>query len=286
MSVSNKFFLLLSLTSFQSMNSILEKLFEHFKTRPNECIVKDLQDAFEFISTYENQFSNADIKNVTDCLWYEAEFKCRRDKSINLYEQANGDWDKDVYAQAKSIMHSIDDNKDNPNKINELLGQIDNLLKQTTSLATQLKIRTNLSKLLFKLNVKGKAPQVVKQRVKLSPIGEFIRDFNSIAIEDKPNEALELMKEITEDKLPKLVGFTFNDSITKSKIILSSMDLDRGEESWVAKGKDFTKALEKVTDPKGYLLLVWCFQHLLSTGQFFSIDEYVERKFNYKKSKA
>ena len=94
------------------------------------------------------------------------------------------------------------------------------------------------------------------------------------------------MKEITEDKLPKLVGFTFNDSITKCKIILSSMDLDRGAHSWVAKEKDFTKALEKVTDPKGYLLLVWCFNHLLSTGQFFSIDEYVERKFNYKKSKA
>ena len=266
------------------MNPRLKKLLEHFKTRPNECIVKDLQDAFDFMSKHD--FSNEDIKQATCRLWDEATYKCRRYRPINLYQQAHGNWDKDVYAQANSLMNSIADNKDNTNKINELVGQIDNLLKLTTSIATSLQIRTSLSKLLYKFNVKEKTPQVVKQRVKLSPIGQFINNFNSIAIEDKPNEALELMKEITEDKLPKLVGFTFNDSITKSKIILSSMDLDRGEESWVAKEKDFTEALEKVTDPKGYLLLVWCFNQLLSTGQFFSIDEYVERKFNYKKSKA
>lgn len=263
------------------MNSTLEKLVERFKEIPNECIVERLQMAFEFISKYENQFSNADIKNVTDCLWHEAEFKCRRDKSINLYEQAKGDWDKNVYEQAKSIMHSIDDNADNAYKIKELLDQIDKLLEQTTSLATQLKIRTNLSKLLFKLNVKRKAPQVVKQRVQLSPIGKFINDFNSI--EDKYHQATNLMQNVTEEELPRKVGFTFNDSITKCKIILSSMDVDRSDNSWQTKIRDFLEALEKANDPKGYLLLIWCFNHLLSTGQFFSIDEYVQSKFKNKK---
>lgn len=81
------------------MNSILKKLVERFKEIPSECIVERLQMAFEFISRYENQFSNADIKNVTDCLWHEAEFKCRRDKSIDLYQQSNGNWDKGVYEQ-------------------------------------------------------------------------------------------------------------------------------------------------------------------------------------------
>ena len=245
------------------MNSILEKLLERFKEIPNECIVERLQMAFEFISKYEHQFSNADIKNFTDCLWHEAEFKCRIDKSINLYEQSNGDWNKNVYEQAKSIMHSIDDNKDNPNKINELLGQIDNLLKRTTSIATQLKIRTNLSKLLFKLNVKRKAPQVVKQRVNLSPILQFINNFNSI--EDKYHQATNLMENVTEEELPRKVGFTFNDSITKCKIILSSMDVDRSDDSWKIKIREFLVALEKVDDPKGYLLLAWCFRHLLKT---------------------
>lgn len=263
------------------MNSILEKLIERFKEIPNECIVERLQMAFEFISTHENQFSNADIKNVTDCLWHEAEFKCRRDKSINLYEQSNGDWDKNVYEQAKSIMHSIDDNADNADKFNELVGQIDNLLNQTTSIATKLKIRTNLSKLLFKLNVKGKATQAVKQRVNLSPIWQFINNFNSI--EDKYHKATNLMENVTEEELPTLVGFTFNDSITKCKIILSSMDVDRSDNSWQTKIRDFLEALEKVNDPKGYLLLIWCFNHLLKTDSFFSIDAYVQSKFKYKK---
>ena len=263
------------------MNPILEKLLERFKEIPNECIVERLQMAFEFISKYENQFEAEDIKNFTDCLWHEAEFKCRRDKSINLYEQAKGDWDKNAYEQAKSIMHSIDDNKDNPNKINELLGQIDDLLNRTTSLATQLKIRTNLSKLLFKLNMKGKAPQVVKQRVQLSPIWQFINNFNSI--EDKYHQATNLMENVTEEELPRNVGFTFNGSITKCKIILSSMDVDRSDDSWQIKIRDFLEALEKVDDPKGYLLLIWCFRHLLSTCQFFSIDEYVQTRFKYKK---
>ena len=91
------------------------------------------------------------------------------------------------------------------------------------------------------------------------------------------------MENVTEEELPKNLGFTFNDSITKSKIILSSMDVDRSDNSWQTKIRDFLEALEKVTDPKGYLLLIWCFNHLLSTGQFFSIDEYVERKFKNKK---
>lgn len=176
-------------------------------------------------------------------------------------------------------MHSIDDNKDNPNKINELVGQIDNLLKRTTSLATQLKIRTNLSKLLFKLNVKE--TQVVKQRVNLSPIWQFINNFNSI--EDKYNQATNLMENVTEEELPRKVGFTFNDSINKCKIILSSMDVDRSDDSWQTKIREFLEALEKVDDPKGYLLLAWCFRHLLKTDSFFSIDEYVQSKFKYKK---
>ena len=265
------------------MKEDLEKMLQRFRTSSNECLVSNLQKAFNWLSKKKQVFPIEEINYTTYLLWNEAKFKCKTDRSINLYRQSNGDWDKDVYAQAKSIMHSIADNKDNTNKINELVGQIDNLLKQTTSIATSLQIRTSLSKLLYKFNVKEKTPQVVKQRVKLSPIGQFINNFNSIAIKDKPNEALELMKEITEDKLPKLVGFTFNDSITKSKIILSSMDLDRGEESWLDKEKDLTKALEKVDDPKGYLLLVWCFNHLLSTGQFFSIDEYVQTRFKNKK---
>ena len=268
------------------MTEDLEKMLQRFRTSSNDCIVSNLQKAFNWLSKKKQNFPIEEINYTTYLLWNEAKFKCKTDRSIDLYQQSNGDWDKDVYAQAKSIMNSIADNKDNTNKINELVGQIDNLLKQTTSIATSLQIRTSLSKLLYKFNVKEKAPQVVKQRVKLSPIGQFINNCSSIAIEDKPNEALELMKDVIEDKLPKLVGFTFNDSITKCKIILSSMDLDRGEESWVAKEKDFTEALGKVNDPKGYLLLVWCFNHLLSTGQFFSIDEYVEQKFNYKKSKV
>ena len=190
------------------MNPILEKLLERFKEIPNECIVERLQMAFEFISKYENQFEAEDIKNFTDCLWHEAEFKCRRDKSINLYEQANGDWDKNVYEQAKSIMHSI---------------------------------------------------------------------------EDKYHQATNLMENVTEEELPRNVGFTFNDSITKCKIILSSMDVDRSDDSWQIKIRDFLEALEKVDDPKGYLLLIWCFRHLLSTCQFFSIDEYVQTRFKYKK---
>ena len=268
------------------MKEDLEKMLQRFRTSSNECLVSNLQKAFNWLSKKKQDFPIEEINYTTYLLWNEAKFKCKTDRSINLYQQSNGDWDKNVYAQAKSLMNSIADNKDNTNKINELVGQIDNLLKQTTSIATSLQIRTSLSKLLYKFNVKEKTPQVVKQRVKLSPIGQFINNFNSIAIEDKPNEALELMKEITEDKLPKLVGFTFNDSITKSKIILSSMDLDRSKHSWQNKIREFLEALEKVNDPKGYLLLVWCFNHLLNTGHFFSIDLYVESKFNYKKSKV
>lgn len=266
------------------MTEDLEKMLQRFRTSSNECLVSNLQKAFNWLSKKKQNFPIEEINYTTYLLWNEAKFKCKTDRSINLYRQSNGDWDKDVYAQAKSLMNSIADNKDNTNKINELVGQIDNLLKQTTSIGTSLQVRTSLSKLLYKLNVKEETPQVIKQRVKLSPIGQFINNFNSI--EDKPSKALELVKSVTEDKLPKLVGFTFNDSITKSKIILSSMDLDRSEQSWQVKSSEFTEALEKVNDPKGYLLLVWCFQHLLSTGQFFSIDKYVEQKFNYKKAKA
>ena len=101
--------------------------------------------------------------------------------------------------------------------------------------------------------------------------------------ENKYNNVLKFAKKLSVWELPKLVGYNFNDSINKSKIILSSMDLHRSAHSWATKSFEFLEALEKVTDTKGYLLLVWCFNHLLSTGQFFSIDEYVQSKFKNKK---
>ena len=58
------------------MNPRLKELLEHFKTRPNECIVKDLQKAFDFMSKHD--FSNEDIKQATCRLWDEATYKCRR----------------------------------------------------------------------------------------------------------------------------------------------------------------------------------------------------------------
>lgn len=235
------------------MNPRLKELLEHFKTRPNECIVKDLQMAFDFMSKHD--FSNEDIKQATCRLWDEATYKCRRYRPINLYQQSHGNWDRHAYMQANSLINSIKANEDDKDKIKELVGQIDKLLEQTTSIATQLKIRTTLSKVLYMLELK----------------------------ENKYNNVLKFAKKLSVWELPKLVGYNFNDSINKCKIILSSMDLDRSAHSWATKSFEFLEALEKVNDTKGYLLLVWCFNHLLSTGQFFSIDEYVQSKFKNKK---
>ena len=182
------------------MTEDLEKMLQRFRTSSNECLVSNLQKAFNWLSKKKQDFPIEEINYTTYLLWNEAKFKCKTDRSINLYRQSNGDWDKDVYAQAKSLMNSIADNKDNTNKINELVGQIDNLLKQTTSIATSLQIRTSLSKLLYKLNVKEETPQVVKQRVKLSPIGQFINNFNSIAIEDIPIVEVD---SITDEEIEK-----------------------------------------------------------------------------------
>ena len=235
------------------MNPRLKELLEHFKTRPNESIVKDLQDAFDFMSKHD--FSNEDIKQATCRLWDEATYKCRRYRPINLYQQAHGNWDKDVYAQANSLIDSIKANADNKDKVKELVNQIDNLLEQTTSIATKLKVKTTLSKVLYMLDAK----------------------------ENKFNKVLSFAKKLSVWQLPTLVGFNFDDSINKCKIILSSMDLDRSAHSWQTKIRDFLEALEKVNDTKGYLLLVWCFNHLLKTGPFFSIDAYVQSKFKNKK---